>query len=372
MIENKETDFYAVLNIPRDATPEEIGIAYRKMAITYHPHREKDSDNIYNPPEGISEINHLPALPPCVQWAYVNRAYDVLSNPLRREIYDRYGEAGLQNGVPLPHGFFQPYEYHGDYFKTYYEVFGSYSPYADVIEAAVNPPPLYSTDHGIGVKKKDPPVEKLLYLDLKEVFFGGVKRMQILRHEFVDAAKTITKIREKFLVIPIAPGILPGTKITFPEEGDQGPGRIPADIIFIIADRPHDIFYRRGSDLYMDYEIELKDALCGTNLLINTIDERKLFISISDVIHPQYIREMKGEGLPKPTANEKKGNLYIRFDIKFPTLVPKTMKADVAKLFLQIREEEKKDNAVMANRRMLGSLKKQSLAFDEKEEYRNV
>lgn len=64
----------------------------------------------------------------------------------------------------------------------------------------------------------------------------------------------------------------------------------------------------------MDYEIELKDALCGTNLLINTIDERKLFISISDVIHPQYIREMKGEGLPKPTANEKKGNLYIRFD----------------------------------------------------------
>lgn len=78
MMENKETDFYAVLNIPRDATPEEIGIAYRKMAITYHPHREKDSDNIYNPPEGISEINHLPALPPCVQWAYVNRAYDVL------------------------------------------------------------------------------------------------------------------------------------------------------------------------------------------------------------------------------------------------------------------------------------------------------
>lgn len=48
------------------------------------------------------------------------------------------------------------------------------------------------------------------------------------------------------------------------------------------------------------------------------------------------------------------------------------MKADVAKLFLQIREEEKKDNAVMANRRMLGSLKRQSLGFDEKEEYRNV
>lgn len=84
--------------------------------------------------------------------------------------------------------------------KTYNEVFGNNSPYADIIDAITNPPPLFSistseTSKTVGLKTQDKPIEKLLYLDLKEIFTGILKRMKILRHEFLDNDKTKTEIR---------------------------------------------------------------------------------------------------------------------------------------------------------------------------------
>lgn len=167
---------------------------------------------------------------------------------------------------------------------TYRDVFGTFSPYADLIDAVTHPPPLYCVAEGKGVRIKCKDVEKVLYLDLKEIFYGAIRKMKILRHEFIDDQKMVTKIREKILVIPIPPGIPTGTKITFPEEGDQGPTKIPADIVFIVAERPHDIFMRQGADLYADYKINLKEALCGFVITITTLDDRTLKIPITDVV----------------------------------------------------------------------------------------
>lgn len=249
-------------------------------------------------------------------WEYVNEAYDILQNPLTREIYDLYGEEGLKRGVSAPEGYIQPYVYHGDFMQTYYEVFGSFSPYTDLIDAVTNPPPLYSVKEGMGVKLKEKDIEKLMYLDLKEILNGGVKKMKILRHEFIDGPKSVTEIREKILVIPFSAGIPTGTRIKFPEEGDQGPTRIPADIIFIVTEKPHEIFSRRGDNLQMIYQIDLKQALCGFTITLTTIDDRKLVIMITDVITPNYTKIIEGEGLPIPGECNKKGNLFINFDSK--------------------------------------------------------
>lgn len=279
-------DYYAILKIPRNSTLNEIQLAYRKWAIRSHPKRISYPKYPENPPEGIPDGDLLfPSLPINNFWEYINEAYDVLSNNLTREVYDNFGEEGLKTGVSAPDGFIQQYSYHGDFMKTYIQFFGTFSPYSDLIDAVTHPPILYSTNDGkSGVKVKDKSIEKILSLELREIFYGAVKKMKILRQEFIDEGKTITKIKEKVLVIQIAPGILPGTKICFPEEGDQGATRIPADIIFVVSDIPHPIYCRRESDLYMHYKIDLKQALCGFILQIHTIDDRKLQVPITNVV----------------------------------------------------------------------------------------
>lgn len=87
---------------------------------------------------------------------------------------------------------------------------------------------LYKTIAGNEVvKQKQPPIRHTLDLTLKEIYFGGVKKMKIHRLVFVNQEKTVTEIREKILTIPIKPGIKPNTEIVFKEEGDQNPAYIP-------------------------------------------------------------------------------------------------------------------------------------------------
>jgi len=121
-------------------------------------------------------------------------AFDVLGNDLYRAIYDRYGEAGLFEGVMLPNGYFPPYQYDGDHMKVYERVFGSYSPYANVIDAIANPPSLYATrQHGIGVRSKDASTERIIELSLEEVRTGCVKLMNVWRQEIVDTKEQYYK-----------------------------------------------------------------------------------------------------------------------------------------------------------------------------------
>lgn len=89
-------------------------------------------------------------------------------------------------------------------------------------------PSCYTTAEGNEViKTKQPPIRHPLCLTLKEIYFGGVKKMKIHRLTFVDNKRTVTDIREKILTIPIKPGIKPNTEIIFPEEGDENPAFIP-------------------------------------------------------------------------------------------------------------------------------------------------
>ena len=107
-------------------------------------------------------------------------------------------------------------------------------------------------------KSQDPPVEHDLYVTLEDIQKGVTKRMKISRR-VVGADGTVKK-EEKVLTINVKPGWKSGTKITFQREGDQAPNKIPADIVFIIRDRPHAHFTREGADLKHACKITLKEV----------------------------------------------------------------------------------------------------------------
>ena len=79
-------------------------------------------------------------------------------------------------------------------------------------------------------------------------------------------------------------GWLPGTQIIFEGEGDQGPNNIPADLIFVVKDKPHPLFHRENSNLIYTAKIQLGRALVGTTLHIEHLDGRILDIPINEIV----------------------------------------------------------------------------------------
>lgn len=137
---------------------------------------------------------------------------------------------------------------------------------------------------------------------------------------------------EEILTIEIKPGWKKGTKITFPKKGNEQPNVIPADIVFIIDEKPHSQFKRDGNDLIMTQKISLLEALTGYTVHLTTLDGRSLTIPINNIIHPDYEEVVRGEGMPIPKDPSRKGNLRIKFNIKFPTRLTSDQKAGLKKL----------------------------------------
>lgn len=132
-----------------------------------------------------------------------------------------------------------------------------------------------------------------------------------------------SSIRDKILTITVKKGWRPGTKITFPKEGDQGPNNIPADIVFIVKDKPHPRFRREGTNLIFMAHVPLGRALTQYTVDITTLDDRILHIPINDIIKPGYKKIVRDEGMPLSSDPQQKGDLIIEFDIAFPrTLTP--------------------------------------------------
>ncbi|XP_041971986.1 dnaJ homolog subfamily B member 13-like [Aricia agestis] len=320
-------DYYGILSVKRNACQLDIKKAYRRLALKYNPEKY---DNDHN----MKKV-----------FALVGEAYEVLVDHKHRAVYDQYGEEGLKRGVPGPTEYIQPYVYHGEPLRTYHEFFGTTNPYADLLDYYEHPSSIFDSPLGKGYKVKDKDIVRPLALSLEEVYRGGTKKMKIQRLVFTDESCSELKLREKVLSIPFPPGIYTNTEIRFKEEGDQGPTRIPADVVFVTEDRKHETFSRRGqSDLLMVHKITLQEALCGFTLTIKTLDDRTLRINITDVITPDYEKIVEDEGLPVYECPGKvKGILIIRFEIAFPKYLSKKNKIAFEKVFGEIEDEEKFD-----------------------------
>ncbi|XP_071800793.1 dnaJ homolog subfamily B member 13-like [Asterias amurensis] len=301
-------DYYGILGLTRSAIDADIKKAYRKLSLKYHPDKNQES----GAPEKFKQVSE---------------AYDVLCDPRKKAVYDQFGEEGLKNGVPegkmesgaWTHG----YTFHGDANKVFREFFGGDNPFSEFFDESDGDPSMgFGGLRGRGRKKQDASIERDLTLSLEEIFHGCTKKMKISRRVMNEDGHT-SSIRDKILTITVKKGWREGTRITFPKEGDQGPNNVPADIVFIVRDKPHPRFKRDGNDLVFTARVLLGKALTGCSVEVPTLDGRLLNIPINDIISPGYEKIVPGEGMPLSKAPEHKGNLVIRFDIEFPKqLIP--------------------------------------------------
>ncbi|KAG4381539.1 hypothetical protein GLYMA_15G171300v4 [Glycine max] len=162
--------------------------------------------------------------------------------------------------------------------------------------------------------RKPHPIEKTLPCTLEELYKGTAKKMKISR-EIADASGKTLPV-EEILTIDIKPGCKKGTKITFPEKGNEQPNVIASDLVFVIDEKPHPVFTRDGNDLVVTQKVSLEEALTGYIIHLTTLDGRVLKIPINNVIHPTYEEVVPREGMPIPKDPLKRGNLRIKFPAK--------------------------------------------------------
>lgn len=123
----------------------------------------------------------------------------------------------------------------------------------------------------------------------------------------------------EILTIDIKPGWKKGTKLTFQDKGNEQPNQLPADLVFVIDEKPHSVFKRDGNDLIMNHRVTLAEAIGGTTVDLTTLDKRTLSIPVNDIVSPGYELVVSREGMPITKEPANRGDLRIRFEVKFPT-----------------------------------------------------
>ncbi|GAB4848138.1 hypothetical protein Ancab_002804 [Ancistrocladus abbreviatus] len=166
-------------------------------------------------------------------------------------------------------------------------------------------------------RKPSQAVEKKLECTLEELCFGTVKKIKITRDVINDVGVIVEE--EEVLKIKVKPGWKRGTKITFEGKGDEKPGYLPADIVFLIEEKRHPIFKPVGDDLELGVEVPLIKALTGCTISVPLLGGERKTLKIDEVIHPDYERVIEGQGMPSAKEDGKRGNLRLKFLINFPT-----------------------------------------------------
>ncbi|CAA6662833.1 unnamed protein product [Spirodela intermedia] len=332
------TRYYEILGVSKNASQEDLKKAYRKAAIKNHPDKGGD-------PEKFKELA---------------QSYEVLSDPEKREIYDQYGEDAIKEGMGGGGG-------QGDPFDIFQSFFGG-SPFGgggssrgrrqrrgdDVIHPLkVSLEDLYS-----GMSKRLSLSRNVLCpkckgkgsksgasgrcagcqgsgvkVTVRQLGPGMIQQMQQPCSECRGTGETISEkdrcpncngdkvVQEKkVLEVHVEKGMQHGQKITFAGEADEAPDTVTGDIVFVLQQKEHPKFRRKGDDLFVEHTLSLAEALCGFQQVLTHLDGRQLLIKSNpgEVIKPGQFKAINEEGMPLYQRPFMRGKLYIHFTVDFP------------------------------------------------------
>lgn len=298
-------DYYKILGVSKNASPEEIKKAYRKLALKYHPDRNKG--------DKAAEA----------KFKEINEAYAVLSDPEKRKQYDTFGADGFHSR------FSQEDIFRGFDFNSIFKEFGfgggrAHSIFSEIFGGAM------------GGGREDFYSEQSPFEDV----FGGYQRRtrgirgQDLVYELTmtleEVARTTTKVitypidgRTEKVSVKVPAGIASGQKLRLPGKGQPGiSGGPPGDLYIQIRILDHPIFKRQGDDLYLKKPIRFSEAVLGTEVEVPTIDGKTLKLKIPPGTQGNAKFRLPGYGLPHMKGSGR-GDAFVEVKIEVPRKLTK-------------------------------------------------
>ena len=337
-------DFYQILGVTRDADPDTLKRAYRKLARQYHPDINKEP--------GAEE-----------KFKEIGKAYEALADPETRARYDQFGEAGLGGAAGMPDmgdmgGF-------ADLFETFFNGFGGQSPQG-----------------GRSQRRGPQQGDDLRYdlnIDFKDAVFGQQREIKIPHLEKCEVCKgtgsrpgtgpttcttcggsgqvrratrtpfgNFTQVAEcpscngagqiisdpcsncggngvkqvrKKLRINIPAGVDTGTKLRVSGEGNVGlKGGPPGDLYVFIKVKNDSKLRREGVTIYSDINVSYLQAILGDTVEIITVDG-KVNLKIPSGTQPNSTLSLEGKGVPRLGNPVARGNHEVLVKVKLPTKI---------------------------------------------------
>lgn len=272
-------DYYEILGVSKSASPEELKKAYRKMALEYHPDRNKSA--------GASE-----------KFKEINEAYEILSNPEKKAAYDQFGHdafapGGMGAGGPFAGGSGQGRTYRSGPFTYTYYTSG---------EGGGTP---FEFDFG---GFSDP-------FEIFEQFFGGAspfareprKSVYSLTINFMEAVKGCEKEVEmdgKRKKLKIPAGVSDGSRVRF------------SDFDLVVSILPDEIFHRQGDDLIIELPLSFTQAALGEIISVPTVDG-PIKLHIQPGTQSGALIRLRGKGAPHLRGSGR-GDQYVRLQVEVP------------------------------------------------------
>ncbi|GAB4261509.1 MAG: molecular chaperone DnaJ [Deferrisomatales bacterium] len=336
-------NYYEILGVDRGASRDEIKRAYRKLALQYHPDR--------NPGDKQAEET----------FKLCAEAYEVLSDPEKRRLYDAYGEEGL-NSRGVSHGF-RGFE---DIFSAFGDIFGD-----------------LGLGFGFGPGRGRPRVRRgrdlrhQITVTLEEVARGATRKIKVkkpapcaacggsgaasvddirtcstcqgrgavtrvLRQGFATiqstspcpdcggAGKRIDKLCprcegrgvrrvEKVVEIHVPPGVEDGQQIRVEGEGEEIADGVPGDLYIVLREEEHPLYERRGADLLAPLRVDLLTAVEGGEVEVPGPDGEPVAVELEAGVQSGTVKVLEGRGLPVLGRPGRRGNLYFQTWVTTPT-----------------------------------------------------
>jgi len=310
------TKLYESLGVEKSADAKEVKKAYRKLAVKHHPDKGGDE----------------------TKFKEVSAAYEILSDPEKRAKYDKFGLDGVSDesaggGGRTP----------DDLFSMFFNQGGG---------RQSGPPKSESVNHPIKVTLEDLYNGKTVKLainrqkiigeakfcdscegqgvvvELRQIALGMVQQVQRRCTECSGEGYQYRSQKErKVLEVVVDKGMKNGQKVVCRGMADEKPNMEAGDINFIVQEKEHDTFKRKGADLLSTKTLSLNEALCGFEWSLTHLDGRTLIIKSKpgEVIKAEtfggqpFVKIVSGEGMPSHGNPFVKGNLYVLFTVKFPS-----------------------------------------------------